>query len=158
MSNEGNGLRSGGEDGFLWRSRHRVLPDLPANPVSAPLVSQLIRAATSIGANDCEADDAESKKDFRHKIGLCRKEARETKEQPVGPPLTVAYPALKFDMMADVPFPQAAKSALRAENNPIALRFAARSTALAACLSRRIRFRTDLRPTTNALTQRPTGC
>jgi four helix bundle protein len=54
--------------------------DLPANPVSAPLVSQLIRAATGIGANYCEADDAESKKDFRHKVGLCPKEARETKD------------------------------------------------------------------------------
>lgn len=50
-----------------------------ANAVSAPVVSQLVRAGTSIGANYCEADDAESKKDFRHKIALCRKEARETK-------------------------------------------------------------------------------
>jgi four helix bundle protein len=49
------------------------------NPVTLPLIRQLVRAATSIGANYCEADDAESKKDFRHKIGLCRKEARETK-------------------------------------------------------------------------------
>ena len=52
---------------------------LPNNPVAAPVISQLVRAATSIGANYCEADDAESKKDFRHKIALCRKEARETK-------------------------------------------------------------------------------
>lgn len=52
---------------------------VPANPVTAPIVNQLVRAATSVGANYCEADDAESKKDFRHKIALCRKEARETK-------------------------------------------------------------------------------
>lgn len=52
---------------------------LPSNAVCKALVSQLVRAATSIGANYCEADDAESKRDFRHKIGLCRKEARETK-------------------------------------------------------------------------------
>jgi four helix bundle protein len=52
---------------------------LPNNPVAAPVISQLVRAATSIGANYCEADDAESKKDFRHKIALCRKESRETK-------------------------------------------------------------------------------
>jgi len=52
---------------------------LPTNPVSAPIINQLVRAGTSIGANYCEADDAESKKDFRHKIALCRKEARETK-------------------------------------------------------------------------------
>jgi four helix bundle protein len=49
------------------------------NPIVTPIVTQLVRAATSIGANYCEADDAESKKDFRHKIGLCRKESRETK-------------------------------------------------------------------------------
>jgi four helix bundle protein len=43
------------------------------------LISQLVRAGTSIGANYCEADDAESKKDFRHKISLCRKESKESK-------------------------------------------------------------------------------
>ena len=53
--------------------------DMERNPVTLPLISQLVSAATSIGANYCEADDAESKKDFRHKIGICRKEARETK-------------------------------------------------------------------------------
>jgi four helix bundle protein len=52
---------------------------LPASAVTTPLISQLVRAATSIGANYCEADDADSKKDFIFKIGLCRREARETK-------------------------------------------------------------------------------
>lgn len=52
---------------------------VPGNPVTAPVINQLVRAATSVGANYCEADDAESKKDFRHKIALCRKESRETK-------------------------------------------------------------------------------
>ncbi|MFH0740157.1 MAG: four helix bundle protein [bacterium] len=42
-------------------------------------MSQLIRSATSVGANYLEADDAESKKDFIHKIGICKKEFRETK-------------------------------------------------------------------------------
>jgi four helix bundle protein len=46
--------------------------------VTRPLVSQLVRAATSVGANYCEANDAESKSDFRHKIAICRKESRET--------------------------------------------------------------------------------
>lgn len=49
------------------------------NEITKPLINQLIRSATSIGANYCEADDAESKKDFVHKIGICKKEARETK-------------------------------------------------------------------------------
>ena len=44
-----------------------------------PVVTQMVRVATSVGANYPEADDAESRKDFRHKIGLCRKEAREAK-------------------------------------------------------------------------------
>ena len=52
---------------------------VPLNPVTSPLVSQLARAASSIGANYCEADDSDSKKDFRFKIGLCRREAREAK-------------------------------------------------------------------------------
>ena len=52
---------------------------VPLNDVTRPLVSQLVRAATSIGANYAEADDCDSKKDFRFKIGLCRREARETK-------------------------------------------------------------------------------
>jgi len=49
------------------------------NPITNPLISQLIRAGTSIGANYAEADDAESKQDFKHKIGISKKEARETK-------------------------------------------------------------------------------
>jgi four helix bundle protein len=52
---------------------------VPRNVINNPLISQLVRAATSIGANYCEADDGVSKKDFRNKIGLCRKESRETK-------------------------------------------------------------------------------
>lgn len=47
--------------------------------VTAPLITQLVKAATSVGANYCEADDAESKRDFRHKIGICKKESREAK-------------------------------------------------------------------------------
>jgi four helix bundle protein len=52
---------------------------IPHTPVTMPLIGQLVRSGTSVGANYCEADDAETRKDFRHKIGICRKEARETK-------------------------------------------------------------------------------
>ena len=52
---------------------------IPRNPVTLPLISQLVRSGTSVGSNYCEADDAVSKKDFRNKIGTCKKEARETK-------------------------------------------------------------------------------
>lgn len=52
---------------------------IPITVVTKPIISQLIRSGTSIGANYCEADGAESKKDFKHKIGICKKEAKETK-------------------------------------------------------------------------------
>ena len=42
------------------------------------IITQFIRSATSIGANYMEADCAESKKDFNHKIGICKKESKET--------------------------------------------------------------------------------
>jgi len=48
------------------------------NEITKPLISQCIRSATSIGANYMEADCAESKKDFRHKIAICKKESKET--------------------------------------------------------------------------------
>ena len=56
----------------------RFLKPLRETTVSRPLISQLIRSATSIGANYMEADVAESKRDFYHKISICRKEAKET--------------------------------------------------------------------------------
>ena len=49
------------------------------NAIVMPIVSQLIRAATSIGANYMEANAASSRKDFRNKIFICKKEAQETK-------------------------------------------------------------------------------
>jgi len=49
------------------------------NELTRPIISQLVKCGTSVGANYCEADDAESKADFRHKIGICKKESREAK-------------------------------------------------------------------------------
>ena len=57
----------------------RFAKDIPKTQVNLPLIRQLVRAGTSIGANYCEADDGVSKKDFRNKIGISKKEARETK-------------------------------------------------------------------------------
>lgn len=57
----------------------RFCRKFPKNPILEPLVVQLVRAATSVGANYCEADDAESGNDFKHKIGICKKESRESK-------------------------------------------------------------------------------
>lgn len=51
----------------------------PNTPVTTPLITQFVKSGTSLGANYGEADEAETKTDFRHKIALCRKEAKETK-------------------------------------------------------------------------------
>ena len=47
------------------------------NVIIFPIIDQLIRAGTSVGANYCEANGASSKKDFRNKIFICKKEAKE---------------------------------------------------------------------------------
>jgi len=47
--------------------------------VNTPLISQIVRSATSIGANYMEANNASSRKDFRNKIYICKKEVQETK-------------------------------------------------------------------------------
>jgi len=52
---------------------------LPRNQITDSLLIQLIRAGTSIGANYCEADGAMTKADFKNKITICRKEAKETR-------------------------------------------------------------------------------
>lgn len=52
---------------------------IPQNAMTYRIIGQLIGAATSVGANYVEADDAVSKKEFLKNIGTCRKEARETK-------------------------------------------------------------------------------
>ncbi len=68
---------------------------VPKSPITIPLITQLVKAGTSVGANYCEADDAESKKDFRHKIGIVKKESRETKH--FIRMIVVAVPKLKED-------------------------------------------------------------
>lgn len=50
----------------------------PRIPVILPIVDQLTRSGTSIGANYCEANGASSRKDFKNKIFICKKEAKET--------------------------------------------------------------------------------
>jgi len=52
---------------------------IPQDAVTNRLIGQLVGAATSVGANYVEADDAVSKKEFLKNIGTCKKEARETK-------------------------------------------------------------------------------
>ena len=47
--------------------------------ITRPIINQSIRSGTSIGANYMEANAASSKKDFRNKIYICKKEIQETK-------------------------------------------------------------------------------
>jgi four helix bundle protein len=57
----------------------RFARKIPRDAANLPLIRQIVRAGTSVGANTCEANDAVSRKEFRNKIGICRKEASETK-------------------------------------------------------------------------------
>lgn len=59
-------------DILLWV--RTIRPDF----VSKPLITQMIRSSTSIGANLQEAYAASSRKDFIHKISIALREARET--------------------------------------------------------------------------------
>lgn len=53
--------------------------ELRSTNITEPLINQLVRSATSIGANYMEANGASSKKDFVNKIFICKKESQETK-------------------------------------------------------------------------------
>jgi four helix bundle protein len=57
----------------------RFCKTIPLSVITEPLIKQMVRSSTSVGANCCEADDAVSGKEFRQKIGTCKKESRETK-------------------------------------------------------------------------------
>ncbi|KPJ56515.1 four helix bundle protein [Parcubacteria bacterium DG_74_2] len=52
---------------------------LPQNQITKPLINQLVRSGTSIGANYSEADEANSKRDFINKVTIAKKETKETK-------------------------------------------------------------------------------
>jgi four helix bundle protein len=51
---------------------------IPQTAVNERLISRLVGAGTTIGANYCDADDSVSRKEFKLKIGTCRKESKET--------------------------------------------------------------------------------
>lgn len=55
------------------------LKTIEKNCINQSIIQQLIRAGTSVGANYCEANGASSKKDFKNKIYICKKEIQETK-------------------------------------------------------------------------------
>jgi len=52
---------------------------LPKDDITKRIIPQLVGAGTAVGSNYCEADCAESNKDFIHKMAIANKEAKETK-------------------------------------------------------------------------------
>lgn len=56
-----------------------LLIRIKKSSINESIIKQLIRSATSVGANYCEANGATSRKDFKNKIYICRKEIQETK-------------------------------------------------------------------------------
>src|SRR3990167_11157588 len=57
----------------------RLCRSTKSDRLSEPILNQLIRAGTSVGANYMEANGAVSRKDFQNKIFICKKEIQETK-------------------------------------------------------------------------------
>lgn len=62
-----------GEDVILF------CKSLKRDVIIVPLISQIVRSATSVGANYMEANGASSRKDFKNKIHICKKELQESK-------------------------------------------------------------------------------
>jgi len=57
----------------------RFAKKIPRRPGNNRLIDQVVGAATSVGANYCEADEGVSRKDYKKSIGTCKKEARDAK-------------------------------------------------------------------------------
>ena len=56
-----------------------ICKKIKTTPINMRIISQVIGSSGSIGANYCEASEAESKKDFQHKMSIAKKEIKETK-------------------------------------------------------------------------------
>lgn len=56
----------------------RALQQLPKNLINDKLIGQVIGSGTSVGANYREANASESERDFKHKLNISFKEAKET--------------------------------------------------------------------------------
>ncbi|MDO8594564.1 MAG: four helix bundle protein [bacterium] len=56
-----------------------LVKKLPVSKITERIIPQLIGAGTGVESNYCEADCAESNKDFIHKMCIANKEAKESK-------------------------------------------------------------------------------
>ncbi len=64
---------------FSFAKRTRIFcSKIKRNLVNQDDIGQLLRASGSVGANYIEANEALSKKDFIHRVKICRKEAKES--------------------------------------------------------------------------------
>ena len=57
----------------------RLCKSVKFNSITSKIIDQLVRSGTSVGANYMEAVNGSSKKDFKNKIFICKKEAQETR-------------------------------------------------------------------------------
>jgi four helix bundle protein len=69
---------------------------LPGNSINFELISQLVRAAGSVGANYREANDALSKRDFYYRLKITRKETKESNHWL--DLILIANPSVKSDI------------------------------------------------------------
>jgi len=76
-------------DGKVYNLKKRILDfvlkiiqlakDLPDNRINRIFIDQIVRSASGIGSNYEEADGTPTKRDFVYKMGIVKKEAKETK-------------------------------------------------------------------------------
>lgn len=79
-SNQGSGPYDLEERTFEFARRVRAfVKQLPKTICNVEDVKQVVRSSGSIGANYIEANEALSKKDFRMRVKISRKEAKETR-------------------------------------------------------------------------------
>ncbi|OGO40833.1 MAG: hypothetical protein A2Z04_09980 [Chloroflexi bacterium RBG_16_57_9] len=57
----------------------KLVNAMPRTVAGIELGRQVVRSGTSVGANVEEADGATTRKEFAYKVGISRKEARETR-------------------------------------------------------------------------------
>jgi len=56
-----------------------LVKEIPITPINRRIIEQLVGSGGSTGANYCEATEAESRQDFIHKVGICKKEIKEAR-------------------------------------------------------------------------------
>jgi len=61
------------------KETREFIKDLPNNLSNLEDAKQLVRSSGSVGANYIEANESFSKKDFIHRVKICRKEAKESR-------------------------------------------------------------------------------